>query len=182
VPGFFALWVMDADGSRQRELAPSVSPLWFRWSPDGKQIGLVSGLTIGLGSTSGIFLLDVDGGRLRAMSPNCDDAGTCSAPGARGLTWAPDASRIAFVQDGRVLLATRSGARTTVPVDLSCCLAPDTLAFSPDGAALAFAALNVAYASDPFPRRRVGVVPITGGVPALVPPADSSLFSPAWRP
>jgi hypothetical protein len=74
------IWVMSADGSRQRQLT-SVSAGTSRpaWSPDGSQIAFNDG-------GGAMYVIDVDGSGLRKLGP----------PGGFDPTWSPDGSQIAF--------------------------------------------------------------------------------------
>jgi Tol biopolymer transport system component len=75
------LWVMKADGSGQRALAPGSGPAW---SPDGRKIAFTQ--------EGKIFLANDDGSDLRKLT----DHGSASdaAP-----VWSPDGRAIAFTSE-----------------------------------------------------------------------------------
>jgi TolB protein len=74
------IWVMSADGSRQRQLTSVPAGAWRpAWSPDGSQIAFDDG-------GDGMYVIDVDGSGLRKLGP----------PGGFYPTWSPDGDRIAF--------------------------------------------------------------------------------------
>jgi Tol biopolymer transport system component len=82
-----SLWVMQADGSRQRQLtqaAPGTSHLFPAWSPDGTKIAF----TLTTPATSAIYTVDADGRNLRMLA---DDA--------EYPAWSPDGKWIVFDSD-----------------------------------------------------------------------------------
>jgi dipeptidyl aminopeptidase/acylaminoacyl peptidase len=75
------IWVMDADGSDQRQLTTLPFGAWRpAWSPDGSQIAFD-------GSDGAIYVMNADGSGLRKLGPSI---------GGFDPTWSPDGNRIAF--------------------------------------------------------------------------------------
>jgi len=112
------LWVMNADGTGERQLtwfkADEGSPQWPSWSPDGSRLAIQSGKynrNAPTENTAHIWIIDVKSGaatRLNAHStPYLDET----------PSWFPDGKHIAFQSDrsGRmevwVMNADGSGAR-----------------------------------------------------------------------
>lgn len=104
----FQIYVMNADGSQQRQVGPSrlgdnVKP---NWSPDGNQIVFQSnGDANGnpLDDNYDIYVIDTDGTNLKQVVVNAADD---TEP-----VWSPDGSRVAF-------LSERSGQDEVYLVDL----------------------------------------------------------------
>lgn len=78
-----ALWLMDADGSRQRFLTEGSSP---RWSPDGTRILF---LAEGDQETNQVFVRWMDDGGATSQITRAEEA-------PRNPTWAPDGHSIVF--------------------------------------------------------------------------------------
>jgi TolB protein len=76
------VWVMNADGSGQRRLAPGFPSAW---APDGQRIAFV-GLP---DRKSGVYVINADGSGQRRLKR--------SATYIRGVTWSPDGQEILFV-------------------------------------------------------------------------------------
>jgi Tol biopolymer transport system component len=88
------VWVMDADGSHQRQLTTD-APFKDQvpdWSPDGTKIAYASGL-------SGIWVMNADGTDQHQLS-GCgpSDPTPCATGDDFGPAWSPDGTKIAFVR------------------------------------------------------------------------------------
>ena len=82
-----ALWVMNADGSGQRRLAPAFPGM--RWSPDGQKITFAAIVVQPDRLTSDVYVMNADGSGQEKLT---------SDPGwESGLAWSPDGRKIAFV-------------------------------------------------------------------------------------
>ncbi len=120
-----AVYVMNADGADQRELAPGALP---SWSPDGKRLAYDAPDTATRGG--GVSVLDLASGRSTALG----------RPGLTGPIWSPDGTHIAGVEtpapsyEPRLVVMRSDGSDQRV-------LAPSAnfFAWSPDGKRIAFA-------------------------------------------
>jgi Tol biopolymer transport system component len=121
-----ALYTMAADGSDVRPLTPAHpnggAP---SFSPDGRLIAFEA--TNGLTSACGIWLMNAEGGRLRAVLNWREDLNTTGPP-----TWAPNGKRLAFERDEHVWVVgiDGAGARSLAM--------GDNPTWSPDGRVIAF--------------------------------------------
>ena len=96
-----SLWIMDADGSRPRQLLDEASSA--EWSPDGSRIAFVAP---GEPSGSQIFVRYMD-----AEGATTQITNLTSSPGS--ITWSPDGEWIAFTMS-----APREGGGWSVEVRL----------------------------------------------------------------
>ena len=91
--GNYELWVMDADGSRQRPLThpPMEGGSVPSWSPDDRHI--VFSAMSGSPPRPEIWTVDADGRKPRQLTV------THTPSGSNAPSWSPDGSRIAFASD-----------------------------------------------------------------------------------
>jgi Tol biopolymer transport system component len=109
------VWVMNADGTDQRQLthiAPEEGQAeWPRWSPDGKQIAIQVGAYSPGKSVAHLWIVEVRTGEAHKVAPHAEPY-LDETP-----SWFPDGKRLAFQSDrtGRmeiwVMGADGSGAR-----------------------------------------------------------------------
>jgi Tol biopolymer transport system component len=137
------LYVMNADGSGQRRLAPANPAM--RWSPGGQKIAFVD--------NSQVYVMNVDGSaQTRLTSPllgECDGRARWDS----GLAWSPDGRVIAFTRRfcgvsrySEIYVMNADGSeqrrltRITAPRPRGTYsgASPDQLAWSPDGTQIAF--------------------------------------------
>ena len=129
---FAALAVMNADGSGRHDLTTKgqVGADSLSWSPAGDRIAYVGG------SSGGIVVVKVDGSGSLQLGPGYDPA------------WSPDGSKIAFVGAGcgnsaaTISVMNPDGTNAHPLATLApgqTCVDPGGMAWSPDGARIAFA-------------------------------------------
>jgi Tol biopolymer transport system component len=136
VSGNFAVWVMQADGTRQHRVLgqPGFDYLQPRWSPDGTRLAVSKcDLRLGFIASCDLVVAGADGtGVRRLVSDNRNN---------RAPEWSPDGRWIAFDSDRAGFVSTVWKVRTTGgrPIRLT---DPDLEAFwpswSPDGRRLVF--------------------------------------------
>jgi Tol biopolymer transport system component len=176
------LWVMSADGSRQRRLARNAWHGTPAWSPDGEAIAFVSRRGHKSGSpfsgTSELEIINADGSGRRRLTHN--------AVPDRDPVWSPDGRRIAFVSNWQVYVInadgnrqrrlTRNGTRNLAP------------AWSPDGRRIAFESKLRRTQSSPCRRcgdslvLQVYVMNADGSKQRRLTRKGARNFAPAWSP
>ena len=123
--GFFQLWTMRADGSRQRMVPGAEDVADPAWSPDGKQIAFTSNRDGNLE----IYVMNADGSAVRRLT---DNPAEDSAP-----AWSPDGLQIVFERNAdtseAIVLIDADG--TGGESELAAGALP---AWSPDGRQIAF--------------------------------------------
>lgn len=119
----YAVWVMDADGSKQRRLTKgSVRGFWPRWSPDGKQIAFRRTYPEG---EMGIFRMNDDGSGIGSVTKRSSDDQPAWAPSAKILFVKQGTDVFSVDPDGSGLSRVTKGANAIA------------FALSPDGTRLA---------------------------------------------
>ena len=107
------VWLMNADGSDQRQLTvdASVKGQLPDWKPDGTEIAYASG--------SAIFVMNADGSNQRQLTHPSSSASDF------GSAWSPDGTQIAFVRTSSeteqtvyIVNADGSGAHAVYPLGL----------------------------------------------------------------
>ncbi|MEX0690449.1 MAG: S9 family peptidase [Gemmatimonadales bacterium] len=156
-----SLWIMDADGNRNRQL---IEGSGARWSPDGTRIVYTAGGDEGEGAQIFVRWMDAEGAVTQVT--RVDESPS-------GPVWSPDGNSIAFVM--------------TVPANEGWTV---RLPGRPDGARwtaepkvvtrLSYRRDRQGYIDDGF--RHIFVVPATGGTPRQVTSGNFNHGSPAWTP
>ncbi len=156
------LWIMNADGSKNRYLTDGSNA---QWSPDGTRIAFTRG-SDNEGEGSQIFVRWMDAEGATSQITHVEES-----PGS--IRWAPDGEHIAFAM--------------SVPSDESWRV---SLPGRPDGAKwtgepkvvtrLNYRRDRVGYIDDGY--RHIFVVSATGGTPRQLTDGDWSHGSPAWTP
>jgi TolB protein len=82
--GAEGIFVINADGTHERQIQPRTGGLFPAWAPNGRKIAY-SGLK---GRGDGIFLMNPDGSRKQNLHT--------SSAAAECATWSPDSSKIAY--------------------------------------------------------------------------------------
>jgi TolB protein len=169
------LWVMNPDGSGQRELGPAFPEL--DWSPDGQKIAFTTwGDRRGPGGTNptDIYVTNADGsGRERLTTHSSFETSPA---------WSPDGRTIAFVS-GRegagiyVMSADGTDQRLLTRAGVAGYLG--RLAWSPDGQKIAF---TVALSSGPDGNLEIYVVNADGSGQRRLTRSTARESHPVWSP
>ncbi|MEK6275465.1 MAG: hypothetical protein AABM30_09025 [Actinomycetota bacterium] len=133
--GNLSLFVVRADGKRERRLPGCGKPKWpscnirlffgrLSWSPDGSRLVVAR--------AGGLFIVNVDRGRFRRLM-NCRPAASCAD---YDPSWAPHGARIAFVRAGSIYSVKTDGSALTRLTNLPGYAA--TPVWSPDASGIAF--------------------------------------------
>jgi Tol biopolymer transport system component len=131
--GNLSLFVVKADGTRERRVAGCGKPKWpscsirtfegrLSWSPDGSRLVVTR--------DGSLFILNVDRGGVRRVL-SCGRAASCIDP-----SWAPRGGRIVFARSGSIYSVRTDGSDLTRLTNLAG-YATDPV-WSPDGSRIAF--------------------------------------------
>ncbi len=154
------IWIMNADGSRNRFLLKGGSPVW---SPDGKRIAYIAP---GQPQGAQIFVKWMDTGGEGTQLTRLDRSPS-------NLAWSPDAKRIAF----NMLVPARPALRATLPPrpEGAKWIEPprvvDKLNYRSDGSG---------YNAEGF--THLFVISEAGGVPRQLTDGDYNHNAPEWMP
>jgi Tol biopolymer transport system component len=139
---WYAICLMNADGSEQRRVTSRLATTDPAWSPDGRRIAFTRNEDVGESTTftdDDVFVMDADASDVRQLTPEVD--GQMSGQ----PSWSPDGEHIVFMRGQSVHSAvpSRFGALFVMRADRSdvrrLTSGPDSApAWSPDGREIAF--------------------------------------------
>ena len=155
-----SIWIMNADGSRNRFLVDGSSPTW---SPDGTRIAFTAPGEPG-GTQIWVRWMDAEGATTQI---------TRTENGPSSIEWSPDGTRIAF----NMRVDSPSPWRVSLPPR------PDGAKWTPDPKVvdrLSFRRDRQGYIDDGY--THLFVVPAEGGTPRQVTDGDWNHGSGAWSP
>jgi Tol biopolymer transport system component len=174
------LWVMRADGSRQRRLTrtPAAFEDVFNpvWAPNGRRIAFVfadpGGQRIGV--------VNVNGSGQRVLVD--DRGGSASSP-----AWSPDGTKLAYTSatsgSGALYVADRNGnnPKRLTPLNQSYGV-PDYPTWSPDGRLIAFMATKTSFPQNITVGAVYAMRPDGTHVTRLTPEVTGYETPPRWSP
>ncbi|MEQ9401399.1 MAG: S9 family peptidase [Longimicrobiales bacterium] len=155
-----SIWIMNADGSRNRFLVDGSSPTW---SPDGTRIAFTAPGEPG-GTQIWVRWMDAEGATTQI---------TRTENGPSSIEWSPDGTRIAF----NMRVDSPSPWRVSLPDR------PDGAKWTPDPKVvdrLSFRRDRQGYIDDGY--THLFVVPAEGGTPRQVTDGDWNHGNGAWSP
>ena len=156
-------WRRGSDGSAV-SLQSSGAPM--SWSPDGDRLLVMT--------RRGIESVSALGGASALVV-----GGDVLSGAFGGGVWAPDGKRLAYVHGDSLLLKAADGAITLLGRSPD----PHSLAWSPDGAWIAYVSENARYLYDwNIAPSSLWIVPTTGGASTRLTTGRSLDASPTWAP
>lgn len=169
-----SVYVMNADGSDHRYLAPGLDP---RFSPDGSRISFFYG-DLGLGYSGAVYTMSPDGRNIRRIAETYSGDVVPACATAARVEWSHDGAFLSvttgFTGSERVEVVPSNGAGTTISHG------PDASggAWSPDGRRIAY----TSRAFQPIGRCEVRIVDAhRGAVEAVVESFGNAIWSPDGR-
>ncbi len=178
------MFTVDADGSHQRQVVVPILPCKFHWSPDGKLIAIFAAAKPYSGF-SGIWVVRPDGTGFRAVSPNCNDTGSCPGGGAIDeANWSRDGTALVMSgANGMVYVWSRtSEAVDSFAVPQLCCATYSASAsWSPDGTSLVYVGPYIYQPLD-IVQPLIGVMNPDGSNQTPVINFHIQAGTPGWRP
>jgi Tol biopolymer transport system component len=159
------VWTINSDGTGERRLTSDRrgAPTGAVWSPDGAKLVAARGK----GGESrdlcseGLYVIRADGGGQTRIA-RADECGP-STP-----RWSPSGDRIAFGDNGRVVVGTETGERRTLGTGAH-------PVWSPDGTRLSFTLTEQQTG-------RIAVVSASVAAPVAITPPSLSAARPSWSP
>ena len=152
------VYLMDADGTNQVELAATTRGSDLRWSPDGTRFAFTD--------VGGIYVMNSDGTGEKRLSTDPSDAGP---------TWSPDGRKIAFrgltKDQGGIYVMNDDGTDRKRLTDKG----ERSPAWSPDGK-------RIAFSGDTDRGTNIQVINADGSGRRTLTRLDGFSDAPAWSP
>lgn len=176
----FSLWLVRPDGTGRRLLLPTsrLSSLGLSWSPDGKDIAIVSpgpsaNRRNAVCANLALYVIPIGGGKPVQVSPPRRGIGC-------GVAWSPLGGEIAYGDGGEVLgVISTNGGTPRILLSSGGVGAPQ---WSPDGTKLAAATLIPLGQRRALRYHRITVVDADGSDPHIVTDHAYTEYPLAWSP
>ncbi|RIK43760.1 MAG: hypothetical protein DCC58_09195 [Chloroflexi bacterium] len=159
------IWVMERDGSNQRQLTHGISAHEPVWSPDGTRIAFSGSVDHGLPD---IWVMDADGSNLQVLTSNpYNDLNP---------DWSPDGARIVYSRDSLggarlFIMDADGGNQQQLTYGGAWQIHP---AWSPDGTTIVYAEANILS--------EIMGISVAGGQPWLIVSDGGYASEPDWSP